>query len=149
MVCAAVGRGEGLSAEHAEENKRRIIIVEDNALVAKFFRMALERAGGFSCLVTEDVPFILGEVRAEKIDLVLLDLSLTNAEWEGQLVNGVELCQLLKKNSSRHLPVLLATAHAMSGDRERYLEASGADGYLEKPVYDSAMLVAKVRELLG
>jgi two-component system cell cycle response regulator DivK len=123
--------------------------VEDSALVAKFFRMALERAVGFSCLVTEDVPFILGEVRAEKIDLVLLDLSLMNAEWEGQLVNGVELCQLLKKNSPRHLPMLLATAHAMSGDRERYLEASGADGYLEKRVYDSAMLVAKVRELMG
>jgi hypothetical protein len=30
--------------------------VEDNALVAKFFRMALERVGGYSCLVTEDVP---------------------------------------------------------------------------------------------
>jgi len=111
--------------------------------------MALERAGGFQCVVSEDVPFILEEVRAEKVDLVLLDLSLTNAEWEGQLVNGVELCQLLKKNSPRHLPVLLATAHAMSGDRERYLEASEADGYLEKPVYDSAMLVAKVRELMG
>ena len=65
------------------------------------------------------------------------------------VLNGVELCQLLKKNSPRRLPVLLATAHAMSGDRERYLEASGADGYLEKPVYDSAMLVARVRELMG
>ena len=42
--------------------KQRILIVEDNALVAKFFQMALERAGGFSCLVTEDVASILREV---------------------------------------------------------------------------------------
>ncbi|HEY4978020.1 MAG TPA: response regulator [Candidatus Acidoferrum sp.] len=137
-----------MSAENSPERKRRIIVVEDNALVAKFFRMALERAGGFSCLITEDVPVILAEVQAGRVDLVLLDLSLSNAEWEGRLVDGVELCRILKASSPRRLPVLLATAHAMSGDRERFLEASGADGYLEKPVYDSAMLVAKVRELM-
>ena len=129
--------------------KQRIIIVEDNALVAKFFQMALERAGGFSCVVTEDVPAILREVAAGEVDLVLLDVSLTNAEWNKRNVNGVELCRLLKEKSPRRLPVLLATAHAMSGDRERLLESSGADGYLEKPVYDSAQLVAKVRELMA
>lgn len=46
-----------------------------------------------------------------------MDVSLISAEWNGQLVNGVGLC------------------------------TSGADDYLEKPMYDSAMLVAKVREL--
>ena len=129
--------------------KRRIIIVEDNALVAKFFQMALERAGGFSCVITEDVPAILREIAAGEVDLVLLDVSLTNAEWDGRNINGVELCRLLKENSPGRLSVLLATAHAMSGDRERLLESSGADGYLEKPVYDSAQLVAKVRELMA
>jgi len=129
--------------------KQRIIIIEDNALVAKFFQMALERAGGFSCLVSEDVPAILSEVAAGEVDLILLDVSLTSAEWNGHHVNGVELCRILKEQSPRRLPVLLATAHAMSGDRERFLETSGADGYLEKPVYDSAQLVAKVRELMA
>ncbi|MFI5098503.1 MAG: response regulator transcription factor [Candidatus Acidiferrales bacterium] len=129
--------------------KQRVLIVEDNALVAKFFQMALERAGGFSCLVTEDVPTILRELSAGEVDLVLLDISLTNAEWDGRSINGVELCRLLKGKSPRRLPVILATAHAMSGDRERLLESSGADGYLEKPVYDSAQLVAKVRELMA
>jgi two-component system cell cycle response regulator DivK len=137
-----------VSAGNPGEKQKRIIIVEDNVLVAKFFRMALERAGGYSCVVTEDVPAILSEVEAGEVDLILLDVSLSSAEWEGQLVNGVELCQILKRKSARHLPVLLATAHAMSGDRERFLLTSGADGYLEKPVYDSAMLVAKVRELM-
>lgn len=129
--------------------KQRIIIVEDNVLVAKFFQMALERAGGFSCLVTEDVAGILREVAAGEVDLVLLDVSLTNAEWDDRNVNGVELCRLLKEKSPRRLSVLLATAHAMSGDRERLLESSGADGYLEKPIYESTQLVAKVRELMA
>jgi two-component system, cell cycle response regulator DivK len=87
-------------------------------------------------------------VSAGEIDLVLLDLSLNNSEWEGRPINGVELCRMVKAKSPRRLPVLLATAHAMSGDRERFLEATGADGYLEKPVYDSAFLVEKVRSLI-
>lgn len=125
-----------------------VLIVEDNDLVAKFFRMALERAGGCSCIICEDVPAILGHVSTGEIDLVLLDVSLNNSEWEGRSINGVELCRMLKNKSPRRLPVLLATAHAMSGDRERLLETSGADGYLEKPVYDSAILVEKVRGLI-
>ncbi len=94
------------------------------------------------------MPTIIGRVEAGEVDLILLDVSLSNAEWEGQMVNGVELCRILKSKTTRRLPVLLATAHAMSGDRERLLQASGADGYLEKPVYDSAMLVEKIRELM-
>jgi len=127
---------------------KRVLIVEDNVLVAKFFRMALERAGGCSCVISEDVPTIMNLASSGEIDLVLLDVSLRNSEWEGRVINGVELCRMLKENSAGRLPVLLATAHAMSGDRERLLESSGADGYLEKPVYDSALLVEKVRSLI-
>jgi two-component system cell cycle response regulator DivK len=127
---------------------RTIIIVEDNALVAKFFRMALERAGGFSCLVSEDVPLILQEVRLGRVDLVLLDISLSHAEWQGQPMDGVALCRLLKSQSSRPLPVVLVTAHAMAGDRERLLKDSGADAYLEKPVFEAQVLVNTVRSLL-
>lgn len=127
---------------------KRVLIVEDNDLVAKFFRLALERAGGCSCIISEDVPAILEQVSTGGIDLVLLDVSLNNSQWEGRPIGGVELCRMLKDKSPRRLPVLLATAHAMSGDRERLLETSGADGYLEKPVYDSAILVEKVRSLI-
>ncbi len=126
-----------------------ILIVDDNALVAKFFRMSLERAGGFTCLVTENVSEMMVNVRAGQIDLAVLDVSLSDSMWEGRPVDGLELSRLLKKNSPKPLPVILATAHAMAGDRERFLAASGADDYLEKPVYDAAHLVEKVRKLLG
>lgn len=134
---------------HDETATQLVLIVEDHALVAKFYRMALERGGGFRCLVTEDVKEILRHVEAGEVALAILDVSLSGAEWEGRLVNGVELTQLLKQRAPRPLPVLLATAHAMAGDRERLLAASGADDYLEKPVYDAAQLVEKVRALLA
>jgi len=130
-------------------NPRTILIVDDNALVAKFFRMSLERAGGFSCVVTENVPEMVAKVRDGLIDLAVLDVSLSDSMWEGRPVDGLELSRLLKKHSPKPLPVVLATAHAMAGDRERFLAASGAEDYLEKPVYDAVLLVEKVRRLLG
>ena len=130
-----------------------VLIVEDNALVAKFYRMALERVGGFSCLVTEDVSKMLAEVEAGQIHVAVLDVSLSGTEWQGRPMDGVELARLLKERAKsvlkRPLPVLLATAHAMSGDRERLLAASGADNYLETPVYDANQLVSKVRHLFS
>jgi two-component system cell cycle response regulator DivK len=59
----------------------------------------------------------------------------------------VRLAQMLKQRLPK-LPILIATAHAMTGDRERLMQASGADGYLEKPIYDAQALVDKVQELL-
>jgi DNA-binding response OmpR family regulator len=126
----------------------RVLIVEDHALVAKFYRMALERAGGFVCLLTEDVQEILRQVEAGEVDVAILDISLGATEWEGRPIDGIELARLLKRRAPRPLPILVATAHAMAGDRERLLDASGADDYIQKPVYDAQELVNKVRALL-
>jgi CheY-like chemotaxis protein len=129
-----------------------ILIVEDHALVAKFYRMALERAGDFSCLVTENVSTMMEAVSAGHVRMAIVDVSLSDAFWDGRNIDGVEVTRLLKARAAamgQRLPVLLATAHAMAGDRDRLLAESGADDYLEKPVYDSAMLVSKVRSLLA
>ncbi len=128
-------------------SKTRVLIVEDNTLVAKFYRMALERAGGFECVITENVDEILREVEAHAIHIAILDVSLSDSHYQGESVDGVRLSRMLKERAPQ-LPILLATAHAMTGDRERLMAASGADGYLEKPVYDAQLLVEKVKELL-
>ncbi|MCL6482368.1 MAG: response regulator [Firmicutes bacterium] len=131
---------------------KHILIVEDHALVAKFYCMALERAGGFTCWVSEDVEAILAAVAEGRVDLVVLDVALSGAQWAGRSLDGIELARLIQqaaKATGRTVPILLATAHAMAGDRERLLAASGADEYLEKPVYDAEMLVRTVRRLLG
>jgi two-component system, cell cycle response regulator DivK len=128
---------------------RRILIVEDNALVAKFYRLALERAGGFECVISEDANHIIGLLESGSIDLAILDVSLSATEWDGHPIDGVALARLMRERSPRKVPILLATAHAMAGDRERLLAASGADDYLEKPIYDAKYLVEKVGRLLA
>src|SRR5208337_5131693 len=61
----------------------RILVVEDNPLVAKFYRLALERAGGFQVTFSEDVEAILAQVAASAFDAMVLDVSLRNCRYQG------------------------------------------------------------------
>jgi CheY-like chemotaxis protein len=64
-------------------------------------------------------------------------------------VDGLELAQLIRQvPEGKSLPILLATAHAMEGDRQRLLAASGANAYLEKPIYDPNVLITKIRDMV-
>jgi Response regulator receiver domain len=65
-------------------NTPTVLIVEDSKLVAKFYRLALERAGGFRCLVTEDVEEILRHVESGRVDVAVLDISLNHSAWNGR-----------------------------------------------------------------
>jgi len=128
----------------------RVLVVEDNPLVAKFYRLALERAGGYEVTCSEDVEAILAQVAASSFDVLILDVSLRNCRFQGRMIDGLELARLIRQlPAGKLLPILLATAHAMEGDRQRLLAASGATAYLEKPVYDPGVLVAKIQELIG
>ena len=131
-----------------EAMPQTILIVEDHPLVAKFYRMALERAGGYTCIVTENAEEILTEVEEGRVALVLLDVALRGTQWKGRPIDGIELARLLKQRAPGRLPILLATAHAMAGDRERLLAASGADAYLQKPIYDVQELLETVQRLI-
>jgi two-component system, cell cycle response regulator DivK len=128
----------------------RILVVEDNALVAKFYRLALERVGGYEVTCSEDVDVILAQIEAAAFDLLILDVSLRNSRYQGRMIDGLELAQLIRQTpAGQRLPILLATAHAMEGDRQRLLTASGADAYLEKPVYDPNTLITKIQGMLA
>lgn len=128
----------------------RVLVVEDNPLVAKFYRLALERAGGFQVTFSEDVESILSMIADASFDAMVLDVSLRNCKFQGRPVDGLEVAQLVRQvPAGSSLPILLATAHAMEGDRERLLTASGANAYLEKPIYDPNVLINKIKALVG
>lgn len=125
---------------------RHVIVVEDDAVNARLFRMVLERRGGWKVTVTESAEELFALVRGGDVAAVVLDVSLHNTTWEGRPVNGIDLGRMLKSDpSTAHIPVLLATAHAMRGDEERFLAESGADDYVSKPVVDHEAFVTQVR----
>jgi CheY-like chemotaxis protein len=124
---------------------RRALVVEDDAYNAMLFRKLLEKRCGCAVTVTESVEEVLSLCRAGAADLIIMDVSLNNSRWEGRAINGVEICRLLKQDpATAHVPVVLATAHAMRGDAEHLLAESGADDYVAKPIVDHEQFVARV-----
>jgi two-component system cell cycle response regulator DivK len=115
----------------------RVLIVEDNEKNMKLFRDVLQATGYRTLEATtgeEAIELSLSQAPA----LVLMDVQLPG-------IDGVEALERLRQNErTASIPVLALTAQAMSGDRERFLEA-GFDGYLAKPV-DVGELLQAVRE---
>jgi two-component system, cell cycle response regulator DivK len=115
----------------------RILIVEDNEKNMKLVRDVLQATGYRTLEATtgeEGVELAQSQAPA----LVLMDVQLPG-------IDGVGALERLRQNErTASIPVLALTAQAMSGDRERFLEA-GFDGYLAKPV-DVGELIEAVRE---
>jgi len=127
----------------------RILLVEDDPINVKFIQTVLVKKGGYEVLVTEEVDEILRLAREADLKAVIMDVSLSRSSYQGQKVDGIFITQLLKSDeTTRHIPVLLATAHAMFGDREKYLDLTGAEGYIAKPIHDPAALIEAVKAVI-
>ena len=128
---------------------RHALVVEDDAHNATLFRKILEKRLGCRVTVTEDPAEVLAEVRTGTVVLVVLDVSLRHSLWQGRPIGGAELCRLIRVEARTHVPVLLATAHAMRGDAERLMTESGADDYVSKPIVDHAAFAEQAKALLS
>ncbi|WP_306589437.1 response regulator [Geothrix sp. 21YS21S-4] len=128
----------------------RILLVEDDPINIKFIQTVLVKKGGYEVLVSEEVDEILRLAREADLKAVIMDVSLSRSSYEGRKVDGIFITKLLKQDeATRRIPVLLATAHAMFGDREKYLELTGAEGYIAKPIHDPAALIEAVKTVIG
>lgn len=128
----------------------RIMIVEDDPMNAKLFQLVLTRKGGYDIQITEDPAQVIQEIKAGAIALVIMDVSLSNSALDGKPVDGLEITRRLKADpSTRHVPVLLATAHAMKGSKEKFLRESGADDYISKPIVSADELLQRIETLIA
>src|SRR3954467_5150717 len=128
----------------------RIMIVEDDPMNAKLFQLVLTRKGGYEIRITEDPSEVIREIKAGTVMLVIMDVSLSNSHLDGMPVDGLEITRRLKADpSTRHVPVLLATAHAMKGSKEKFLKESGADDYISKPIVSADELLQRIETLIA
>jgi len=125
-----------------------VVVVEDDPHNAILFRKILEKRAGCSVTLTEDPAEVLELVHGGDVALVIMDVSLRHSKWQGRAVGGVEICQMIRAQSLRRLPILLCTAHAMRGDAERLLKESGADDYVAKPITDHERFAALALEMM-
>lgn len=124
-----------------------VLIVEDDPINFRVFAKILTKCGGLEVKGTEDVSEVLQLAKNREVDVILMDVSLAHSTYRGQVVDGIKITQILKNDpKTAAVPVILVTAHAMEGDRENFLQQSGADGYISKPVVDHQQFVAQILE---
>ena len=127
----------------------RIVIVEDDALVAKYLKYVVEQAGHYEAVVTESGDDVLALARDPVTVAILVDVSLRNTQLDGRYVDGLELSRTIKADpAAARVPVIIATAHTMAGDRERFLRESSANGFIRKPITDSREVLTVIAELV-
>jgi two-component system, cell cycle response regulator DivK len=118
----------------------KILLVEDNEMNRDMLSRRLQRRG-YEVVIAVDGQAGVALAQAEAPDLILMDMSLP-------VMDGWEATRQLKAASeTMAIPVIALTAHAMSGDREKAMEA-GCDDYDAKPI-DLPQLLAKIEALLG
>lgn len=118
----------------------RILLVEDNAMNRDMLSRRLQRKG-FEVATAVDGVDGLTRARADLPALILMDLSLPRMDgWEA-------IRQLKADATTRAIPVIALTAHAMSTDRDRAF-AAGCDDFDTKPV-ELERLLGKIAALLG
>jgi two-component system cell cycle response regulator DivK len=104
----------------------KVLIVEDNPANLSLATFLLKSAG-HTVLCATDAEAGLTLARAERPDLILMDIQLPG-------MDGLEATAQLKRDSAtRAIPVIALTALAMKGDEER-IRAAGCDGYIAKPM---------------
>ncbi len=119
-----------------------LLLAEDNAVNQKVACRLLQKSGvqPDNITVVDNGSDAVDALLARHYDLVLMDIQMPR-------MDGIEAVALIRRReqmagpNARRLPVIALTAHAMAGDRERYL-AAGMDDYLTKPLRAAELIAA-------
>ncbi len=114
----------------------RVAVVDDNADNRLIVRTILEDQ--YEIVEFSSGPEAIEGFRKTRPDVVILDISLPE-------MDGTEILRRIREDPDLHdLPVVALTAHAMVGDREKYL-AAGFNDYVAKPILDMGVLFTAIK----
>jgi CheY-like chemotaxis protein len=118
----------------------KILLIEDNEMNRDMLSRRLVR-GGYEVIIAEDGARGVAMASSDRPDLILMDMSLP-------VIDGWEATRRIKATSElRKIPIIALTAHAMTTDRDKALEA-GCDDYDTKPI-ELQRLLGKIETLLA
>ena len=113
----------------AQQSRLRVLLAEDNVVNQRLALRLLEKCGHDVSVAGNGLE-VLSALEGGDFDVALMDVQMPE-------MDGFEATAAIRekeKIAGKHLPIIAMTAHAMSGDRERCLDA-GMDGYLAKPIH--------------
>jgi CheY-like chemotaxis protein len=119
----------------------KVLYIEDNDDNVYMLKMRLELLGDFEVLAAEDGEKGCEMARVEQPDIILMDL-------EMPVIDGWEAKRRLKGNpQTRDIPVIVLSAHALAGEREKAI-AAGCDEFDTTPI-EFDRLVATLQRVLA
>jgi CheY-like chemotaxis protein len=128
--------------EHPSDDdaSAKILVAEDNAINMLYLQNVLSNAG-YAITTVSDGNEAVDALRCESFSLVLMDVSMPS-------MDGIEATHHIREfeNEQRDVPIIALTAHAMQGDRERFIGA-GMNDYISKPFTKDALLSTVARHL--
>ncbi len=108
-------------------NGRRVLVVEDNDMNMQLVEYLLEEGGMAIVKATSGEEALRITRGSDPFDLILMDIHLPG-------MDGLSVVREMKDDQrTANVPILALTAHAMRGDKDRFLDA-GCDGYISKPI---------------
>lgn len=127
---------------------KNILIVEDDPFSQDFYKFIFKKAG-YNATVLEDGDEILRRLKAETINLLIMDINLKNTYLKGEKIDGMQLSRLIKQDTATaKIPILLVTAYSKSVTQGKLIDESMAEDYITKPIVDFNMLLNKVDQLI-
>ena len=114
----------------------RILLTEDNAINQRIASRLLEKEGHV-VVVADDGAKALKAFDGNTFDLILMDVQMPVMDG----IEGTAAIRQIEQTTGHHIPIVAMTAHAMAGDRQRFLQA-GMDGYVSKPIHSRELLEA-------
>ncbi|HBB35070.1 MAG TPA: response regulator [Cyanobacteria bacterium UBA8803] len=126
-----------------------ILLVEDDSMLAETTATLIECLGDHRVYITDEPQEIFQYCQARTVDVVMMDVNLPGAQWEGKSVSGADLSRLLKNQpQTADIPIILVTAYALVNEQQSLLEISKADSCYAKPILDFDALLKKAHLLI-
>lgn len=130
-------------------NQKKILVVDDNAIILRTLSMKL-KSSGYEVLTATDGAQAVSTVRREKPDLILLDISFPpdvahggGVAWDGFLI----MSWLKRMEEAQGIPIIIITGGEDAQLKQRSL-AAGAVDFFHKPI-DNDHLIAAIQRQLG
>jgi CheY-like chemotaxis protein len=149
MPAALIPLPESATVPQVARNQRRILVVDDSAIIRKALSIKL-KASGYEVLTAEDGSVAVSTARRERPDLILLDLSFPpdvahggGVAWDGFLIMG----WLKRMEEAKDIPIIVITSGEAAQLKDRCM-AAGAVGFFQKPINNEELL-ASIRLTLG
>ena len=113
----------------------KILVAEDNKVNQELIKAILKTKGNIKTIIVNNGEEAVNKFKEEKFDLVLMDVFMP-------IMRGIEATQLIleyeKNNNLKHTPIVVLTANALDGDKEKFLK-QGFDDYIAKPIKNAEL----------